>query len=270
MKVISRRSILVVVITGASSGIGLTSARFLAEKGLTVFGLSRTVKTGEKFESLSCDITNFESVKEKFEYIAQKAGKIDVLINNAGMGIAGAIEHTSEEDIRKIFNLNILAVINCCKCVVPFMRASGGGKIINIGSVAGVIPIPFQTCYSVTKSAVDMFSMAFGLEVKDFGITTTCIMPGDTKTGFTDHRKKNELMEDESYSKRISESIAKMEKDEINGKSPITVSKVIYKVICKKRPPSRIAVGGSYKLIVFLSKILPRKLMLKVIKKIYG
>lgn len=261
---------MIVVITGASSGIGLATAKFLANRGFKVYGFSRTEVKGENFESVVCDMTDFDAVKTKLNYIAEKEGKIDALINNAGMGIAGAIEHTTEADLRKIFELNVFAMINSCKCITAIMRAGGGGKIINIGSVAGVIPIPFQTCYSVTKSAVDMFTMSYGLEVKDFGIQTTCVMPGDTKTGFTDHRKKNELLEDEHYSKRIQESIAKMEKDEREGKSPETVSKVILKVLNKKKAPSRVTVGGTYKLIVFLSKILPRRLMLKVIKKMYG
>lgn len=261
---------MIVIITGASSGIGLATAKYLSNFGYKVYGLSRNVVQDVNFVSLSCDMTNFEQVKKTFNDIFEKEGKVDVLINNAGMGIAGAIEHTTHADIKKIFDLNILAVINSCKCIVPIMRKNKGGKIINIGSIAGVIPIPFQTCYSVTKSAVDMFTMAFGLEVQDFGIKTTCVMPGDTKTGFTDHRVKNELLEDEHYSKRIKESIAKMEDDEIKGKSPETVSKVILKVIKKKKPPSRVAVGGSYKLIVFLSKILPRRFMLKVVKKLYG
>lgn len=261
---------MIVIITGASSGIGLATANFLTEKGYKVYGLSRRVPENGKFENLSCDVTDSNAVLAKFNYIFEKEGKIDVLINNAGIGIAGAIEHTEAENIQKIFDLNILAVINCSKLVVPFMRKSGGGKIINISSVAGVIPIPFQTCYSVTKAAVDMFSMAFGLEVKDFKIQVTSIMPGDTKSSFVDNRVKNKLLEDENYKSRIDASIKRMEKDERNGMSPLCVSKAIYKVIRKKKSPSRKTIGFSYKLIVLLSKILPRRFMLYVVKKMYG
>lgn len=261
---------MVIIITGASSGIGLTTAKYLADCGHTVYGLSRRVVDGEKFNSVSCDLTKFDEVQKTFDEIFAKEGKIDVLINNAGMGIAGAIEHTLAEDVQKIFNLNVFSMINACKTIVPYMRKCGGGKIINTGSVAGVIPIPFQTCYSVTKSAVDMFTMSFGLEVKDFNIKTTCIMPGDTKTGFTANREKNTTMEDENYNQRIKQSIEKMEKDEVNGVSPLCVSKVIKKVISRKNPPSRVTVGFPYKLIVFLSRIVPRKFMLWVVKKLYG
>ncbi|MDD3397047.1 MAG: SDR family NAD(P)-dependent oxidoreductase [Clostridia bacterium] len=261
---------MVVLITGASSGIGLATANYLTEKGYKVYGLSRKMPENVEFENLVCDVTNYKAVAEKFEYIYNKEGRIDVLINNAGMGIAGAIEHTEAEDIKKIFDLNVLALINSCKCVVPFMRKCGGGKIINIGSVAGVIPIPFQACYSSTKSAVDIFSTAFGLEVKDFNIQLTTVMPGDTKSNFGFNRVKNTLMQDEYYKSRIDNSIKKMEKDEREGMSPLCVSEVIYKVIKRKKSPSRVAVGFNYKTIVFLSKILPRSLMLKVVKKMYG
>lgn len=261
---------MVVIITGASSGIGLATANYLTEKGYKVYGLSRRMPEDVKFESLVCDVTNYKSVEKSFEYIFNKEGKIDVLINNAGMGIAGAIEHTEAEDIKTIFDLNILAMINSCKCIVPYMRKTGGGKIINIGSVAGVIPIPFQTCYSATKSAVDMFSMAFGLEVKDFNIQLTTVMPGDTKSNFGACRVKNKLMQDDYYKTRIENSIAKMEKDEREGMSPVCVGEAIYKVIKRKKSPSRVTVGLNYKIIVFLSKILPRCLMLKVVKKMYG
>lgn len=260
----------VVVISGASSGIGLATAKFLSEKGFKVYGLSRRIVENQNFESVSCDMTNHEMVKQTFQNIFEKEGKIDVLINNAGMGIAGAIEHTSEEDIKKQFDLNLFAVINSCKCIIPLMRKNGGGKIINISSVAGVIPIPFQTCYATTKAAIDMFSMSFGVEVEDFGIKVSVVMPGDTKTGFTENRIKNELLEDENYKDRISKSIKKMEQDEIKGKSPISVSKVIFKIINKKNPPAKVTVGFSYKLFVFMKRIVSRRFMLWVIKKLYG
>lgn len=260
----------VIIITGASSGIGKETAIYLAKKGHKVYGLSRTICQNQHFESLSCDITNFDMVKQTFEQIFEKEGKIDVLVNNAGMGISGAVEQTSDADIKKQFDLNLFALINACKMITPILRKCGGGKIVNIGSVAGVIPIPFQTFYSVSKASVDMFTMAFGLEVRDFGIQTCVVMPGDTKTGFTDSRIKTLIEQDEVYGDRISQSVCKMESDEKNGKPPISVSKVVYKVIKKRKMPSRKTVGFSYKLIILLEKLLPRRLMLWVVKKIYG
>lgn len=261
---------MVVVITGASSGIGLATARFLAQKGFDVVGISRHPKKEEIFEGVACDLTDFIATEKALKDIANRKGKIDVLVNNAGMGIAGAVEHTPMADVQKQFNLNVFALVNACRAVVPIMRAQGQGKIVNIASVAGVIPIPFQSFYSASKSAVIQFSLAFGLEVKNFGIKTSVVLPGDTKTSFTKNRIKNDVVSDEHYQKRIEKSIEKMERDEQNGKPPQTVAKVILRVINRKNPPARIAVGFGYKVIVFLEKILPTKLMLWVVKKIYG
>lgn len=259
----------VVVITGSNSGIGLATAKFLLDKGYKVYGIDRNA-TETSFPIFQCDITDEENMKQTVEKIFQINSRIDYLINNAGFGISGAIEHTSVDDVRKIFEVNVVALINMCKVVTPFMRQNNFGRIINISSVASEIPIPFQACYSATKSAVLTFSMAFALEVKDFNIKVSAVLPGDTKTNFTSARVKNNIMEDEYYKKRISNSIEKMEKDETKGMSPICVSKVIYKVMKKRNPPAMKTVGMSYKTIVFLSKILPKKLMLKIVKKIYG
>lgn len=261
---------MVIIVTGASSGIGLATATLLANQGYTVYGLSRHTAQNVNFKSLSCDLTNFQQTKETFEKIYKQEKKIDILINNAGMGISGAVEHTSELDIRKQFELNLFALINACKCIVPFMRQNSKGKIINIGSVAGVMPIPFQTFYATSKAAVDMFSMSFGLEVKDFGIDVSVVLPGDTKTGFTASRVKNEVKDDSFYGSRIERSIKRMEQDEQNGKDPITVAKVILKLVRSKRPKARVTVGFTYKLLVFISRIVPRKFMLFVLKKMYG
>ena len=261
---------MVVVITGASSGIGLATARFLKNKGFDVVGLSRHPKTDESFEGVACDLTDFAATEAALKEIAARKGKIDVLVNNAGMGIAGAAEHTTMDDVHKQFNLNVFGLINACKAVVPIMRAQGGGKIVNIGSVAGVIPIPFQAFYSASKSAVEMFSLALGLEVKNFGIKTCVVMPGDTKTGFTASRIKTDVLQDEHYKQRIEKSVARMERDEQNGKPPESVSKVVWKMIRRKNPPAKVTVGFGYKAIVLLEKILPTRFMLWVVKKIYG
>ena len=259
-----------VVITGASSGIGLETARFLTQRGYRVFGLARTLIEDEEFESLKCDMTDYARVKQCFDEIEARAGSIDCLINNAGMGISGAMEYTSEEEIAKIFNLNLLAVINASKTILPYLRRSGGGKIINLSSVGAVIPLPFQACYSSSKAGLQTFSLALRLEVKDFGIDVSCILPGDTKTSFTSRREKSAVEVDEVYGDRIKRSVEKMEHDEQNGKPPITVSKVIYKIMKKKHSPACKTVGFSYKMIVLLTKILPTRLMLYIVKKMYG
>lgn len=259
----------IIVITGANSGIGLETGKYLLSKGYKVVGIDLN-STNDLFPIIKCDITDYENLGLVFEEIESTYGPIYCLVNNAGIGISGAIEHTKINEVEKIFNINVVALINACKLIAPILRKNGGGRIINISSVAGEIPIPFQACYSATKSAVLNFSMALNLELKDFNIFVSSVLPGDTKTSFTASRLKNQIMEDENYQDRIKKSIERMEKDETNGMEPVCVSKVIHKVLRKRKPPVAKTVGLSYKLIIFLSKILPKRVMLFIVKKLYG
>ncbi|MBE5746468.1 MAG: SDR family NAD(P)-dependent oxidoreductase [Clostridiales bacterium] len=258
----------VILITGASSGIGLTTAEFLSSKGYVVYGTARKPFENKNFKTIVADVNNHIEMENVFETVLKEEGQIDVVINNAGIGISGAIEYTKKQDIENIFNTNAIAVVDICSIAIKYLRKTKG-KIINIGSVAGVVPLPFQACYSATKSAVENFSQALRNEVKDFGIKVTCIRPGDTKTGFTAARVKSEEKADD-YNKRIQKSVSKMEKDEQNGMSALCVSKVIYKCIKKKNPALVKTVGCSYKFLCLLVKILPTRLVNFIIKKLYG
>lgn len=259
----------IIIITGANSGIGLATANYLIEKGNIVYGIDKNA-TQTHFPIYACDITKVDAVTDIVKEINDKEGRIDVLINNAGFGISGAIEYSDANEVQKIFDVNVVALINMCKIVTPYMRKNKSGKIINISSVACEIPIPFQACYSASKSAVLSFSMAFRQEVQDFGIKVSAVLPGDTKTGFTSARLKTGVVDDDAYGTRITKSIARMEKDEQGGMSPLSVSKVIHKLIKVKNPAPMKTVGFSYKLVMFLSKILPKRTMLWIVKKIYG
>jgi len=255
----------VVVITGASSGIGKVCAEYLVQKGYKVYGLNRSDIQSDKIHYLKCDVTNEEDVINAFNQIPED---IYAVINNAGMGISGAIEYTSVEDFEKIFAVNVKGVFNVCKHAIPRLRKTNG-RIINIGSVAGELTIPFQTFYSMTKAAVSTFTEGLAMELRPFGIKATTVLPGDTKSNFTKNRKKTDVV-DEVYKDRIIRSIARMEKDEKNGKDPITVAKVIYKVLRKKNPPIKVTVGFEYKLFVFLKRIVPSKFANYILYKMYG
>ncbi|MGN1208538.1 MAG: SDR family NAD(P)-dependent oxidoreductase [Christensenellales bacterium] len=257
----------IAIITGASSGIGLATAELFASKGYKVFGISRGEFKSDLFKHYSCDVTNKQGMQAIFEEIFKAEGRIDVVINNAGMGISGAIEYLTESDLDKIMDVNVKGVILTSSLAIPYLRLSKG-KIINTSSVASVIPIPFQACYSATKSAIESFSFALANELKPQGIKVTCVRPGDTKTGFTKNRLKTEV-ENEIYGKRITSSVKKMEKDEKNGKSPNTVAKVMLKVASKKNPPLAVTVGFGYKCISFLSKILSKRFINKIVYKLY-
>jgi short-subunit dehydrogenase len=151
---------------------------------------------------------------------------------------------------------------------IPYLRKTKG-RIVNIGSVAGELTIPFQTFYSMTKASVAALSEGLNMELKPFGIKVITVMPGDTKTGFTNNRRKTEVT-NELYNDRIQKSISRMEKDEQHGKNPISVSKLIYKVIRKRRPPIKTTVGVDYKFLVFLKRLLPTRFVNYILYKMYA
>ena len=156
-----------------------------------------------------------------------------------------------------------------CKAVVPYMRKNNFGHIVNISSVAGELPIPFQTFYSATKASIESFTAGLSMEVKPFGIKAVCVLPGDTKTGFTAAREKN-AADDESYGKRVENSVGQMEKDEQDGMTPESVAKVICKALFKKNPKPINVVGFKYKFFLFLSHILPKRLVYKILYDLYA
>lgn len=259
----------VVVITGASSGIGLVTAKYFAKNGYRVYGLSRNIKEENDFTSLSCDVTNLDQIKESINYIMQKENRIDILINNAGFGISGSVENEPLDKIESLLKVNFLGAVAVTQQVLPIMRAQGGGKILNTSSVASVAPIPYQSFYSVTKASLDIWAKALRMEVKPFNIQVCNVLLGDTKTGFTSSRQKSSNDIGSVYEDVVTKSIAKMERDEQHGKDPITASKVMYNLAKRKRMPPTKVVGFTYKLLVFLIKILPQKLVLFIINKLY-
>ena len=179
----------IILITGASSGFGKITAHMLSEQGHIVYGTSR--KPSEnigKVRMLVVDVTNSISVRHAVEQIISEQRRMDVLINNAGMGIGGALELATEEEVSMQMNTNFFGVVNMCKAVLPYMRKARRGKIINISSIGGVMGIPYQGFYSASKFAVEGYSEALALEVHPFHIKVCLVQPGDFNTGFTDNR----------------------------------------------------------------------------------
>ncbi len=259
----------VVVITGASSGIGFETAKLLNQKNYIIYGISRTKIHDKCVKSIQADVTNYEQLKQAYQEIFYIEGHIDCLINNAGMGISGSIEHTTLEDAKYMMDVNFMGVFHSTKAMLPFLRQSNRAKIINISSVAGRLAIPFQGFYSSSKAAINAFSESLKIELSPFNIQVCSVMPGDIKTGFTKNRKKNEL-EGDLYEKRVDKSIQVMENDEHNGMDAQYAAKVIYKLVKKRRLPLYKTIGIKYKIFIFLQKVLPARLVNYLVGSIYG
>lgn len=258
----------VMVISGATSGIGRACAEKFSQNGYKVYCLSRKAVENFPFEFLPCDVTDEIQVQSAVQQILQKESKIDVVICNAGNGISGAIESFSLDQAKAQFNLNLFGAFNLAKAFIPQLRTQGYGKIIFMSSVGAIFPLPFQAFYSSSKTALETMVYAWREEVKPFKIQMSCILPGDTKTNFTSSRQK--LSDNEFYNERDKKSVAKMEKDEMKGDSPEKVAKLVLKVANKKKMPVRKIVGFDYKLLAFLNKLLPQRLVLWIVGKIYG
>ena len=245
----------VVIITGGTSGIGRATAALLREKGCTVYEFSRRAAQDDA-NHYSVDVTDGDAVKAAVEAVFQKEGRIDLLINNAGFGISGAMEFTDPADAHRLMEVNLFGMDNAIRAVLPHMRRAGSGRIVNISSVAGVFAIPFQAWYSISKAAVRSLTMALYNEVAPYGIQVTSVMPGDIKTGFTAAREKS-AVGDDAYGGRIARSVARMEKDEQGGMTPEAAARTIVRVATK---PGNVkpyyTIGLSYKCLVFLDNLL--------------
>jgi short-subunit dehydrogenase len=180
-------------VTGASQGLGLILVKKLLEKGHRVVATSRDahalglavgVIDKHRFLPLAVDLANLDCIDESIQQTLAAFGQIDVVVNNAGYGMTGTLEETAEQDIRNIFNVNVLATIDVVKSVLPVMRAQRSGYIINIGSVAGFSGSAGWSVYSATKAAVAAFSEVIALDVKEFGIKVTVVEPSGFRTGF--------------------------------------------------------------------------------------
>jgi len=254
----------VILITGASSGLGKAAAEFLSSKGYIVYGTSRN-PSGEKapYRVIAMDVTDEKSVLTAVQEVVTREGKIDVLLNNAGMGIGGALENFSESEAQKQFETNFFGMARVVSAVLPSMRAKKSGKIINISSIGGLMGLPFQGHYSAAKFAVEGFSEALFMEVRPYNIKVAVVNPGDFKTGFTSNRvftSKDSSGSD--YDRSFRKAVAVIEKDEQGGSDPVVLARTIEKIIRSKNPHFHYVVGRfDQRLIARLKPFLPHALM---------
>ena len=260
----------VAIVTGGTSGIGRATALALQEHGYTVYELSRRAEGMPDIRHIVADITKEETLQAAVEQVLAVAGRLDLVVNNAGFGISGAIEFTDTQEAQRLFDTLFFGMVRMNRCVIPLMRQQGRGRIVNISSVAAPVPIPFQAYYSAGKAAINAYTMALANELRPFGVTVCAVMPGDIKTGFTAARHKI-IDGDDIYQGRIGRSVQRMEHDEQTGMDPATVGRYIAAVASREGSHHPLyATRIDYKFFVFLTKVLPARFLNWLIYQLYG
>jgi len=211
-----------ILITGASSGIGLAAAHLFAQAGYTVYAASRHCDEATEGPTINVkmDVCDEASVLRAREIIEARGG-VGILLHCAGMGIAGAAEDTPEEAVRAQFEVNYFGVLRVNRVFLPMLRGRGGGLVLLMSSVAGRVPLPYQSHYSATKYALDTYTESLRMEGARFGLRAALIEPGDTKTGFTQARRMA-IPGGSPYAGNCESAVARMAKDEQNGAAPET------------------------------------------------
>ena len=262
----------VVLITGGSSGIGKSVGEFLSKKGFIVYGTSRNPQKTENhpFKLVSLDVNDTESILNAVSEVIKSEGKLDILINNAGMGITGSIEDTPTNEMRKVFDTNLFGAIDVMKAVLPQMRAQKSGLIINVTSIAGYMGLPFRGIYSATKGALEIVTEAIRMEVKSFGIEVTNVAPGDFATNIASGRFHTPVFEDSPYKVKYQENLDLMDAHVDSGGDPIEMAKAILKIINTPKPKIHYKVGDfMQKFSIILKKALPDKIYERLLMKHY-
>ncbi|MFQ3182670.1 MAG: NAD(P)-dependent dehydrogenase (short-subunit alcohol dehydrogenase family) [Polaribacter sp.] len=250
----------IVLVTGASSGIGKAVATFLSEKGYKVYGTSRTPKKEKdfSFEIIALDVLKIDTIKAAIAFIIEKEGTLDILVNNAGMGITGPIEETPTDEMRNAFNTNFFGAIDVIKTVLPFMRAQKYGVIVNTTSIAGYMGLPFRGVYSSSKGALELVTEATRMEVKKFGIHIVNVAPGDFATDIISRRYHTPLFDGSVYKENYKANLDLMDAHVETGRNPIEMAKKVHKIINTKNPKIHYKVGGAMeKFSIVLKIILP-------------
>lgn len=263
----------VILITGISSGFGKQTARLLSEKGHIVYGTVRRNSVSDTTVNyLTMDLADIASIKSVVSIILKKEGRIDILINNAGMHTGGPVETSPIENIKLQMDTNFIGMVNLTREVLPIMRKQGGGTIINFSSIGGLMGLPFQSFYSAGKFAIEGFSEALRMEVKQFNIKIILINPGDFHTNNSANRRNFLAPTDinDPYHEQYDKTMAIIEKDEANGWEPIVLARKIVKIVDFKNPRQKYIIASfEQKLAVVLKYILPGKIFSWILEDHY-
>lgn len=262
----------VILITGGSSGIGKAVGEFLHHKGFTVYGTSRNPEriTTSIFSLVQLDVRNFESIQKAVSEIITKTGRLDVVINNAGVGITGPLEEIPSEEIKNNFETNFFGPIEVMKAVLPQMRSQKTGLIINITSIAGYMGLPYRSVYSASKGALELITEALRMEVKSFGIQITNVAPGDFATNIAAGRFHAPLIKGSAYEETYGRTLAMMDDHVNQGSNPNEMANAIFAIIQNPKPNGHYKIGSFLqKFSIVLKRILPDKQYEKMLMKHY-
>lgn len=258
----------VVIITGGTSGIGLEISKIYKNNGHIVCVLAYDIERDDDAKNLySCDVTNEMQVKDCIEKIGKKYGKIDVVVNCAGYGLAGALELTPTESAKRQFDTNFFGTYCVNNYAIQFMKENS--CIVNLASACALFALPYRGLYCSSKVAVDMYSKCLRMELSPSKIKVISICPGDVKTNFSKNRVKV-FKTNERYGDSIQKSIAKAESNQEKRMEPNKVAKKIVKIASKKHTKPMYIIGKKVKFLYFLSKFLPQRVMIKLTNKKYG
>jgi NADP-dependent 3-hydroxy acid dehydrogenase YdfG len=263
----------IILITGISSGFGKQMASLLAEKGHIVYGtIRKETQHEDKVNYLIMDLTDLSSIKTAVSSVLEKEGRIDILINNAGMHSGGPVETSPLGDIKIQMDTNFLGMVNITREVLPVMRRQGGGTIINFSSIMGLMGLAFQAFYSAAKFAIEGFSEALRMEVKQFNIKVVLINPGDFHTNNSANRRNylTPTGADDPYYKKYLKTLEIVEKEEAKGWEPVVLARKIVKIVECKNPRQRYIIASfEQKLAVILKNILPGKIFRMILEDHY-
>jgi len=274
----------VVLVTGASSGIGRACALRLAAHGHRVFGTTRqpvetvtanmraTLPHNADLQLFGMNVDDPTSVAAGVEAVLSATDRLDAVINCAGFGIGGATEATPDTDAAAIFETNVFGVVRVCRAVLPFLRRQGSGILINVSSIGGRIGLPYQGFYSATKFALEGLTEALRMEVRSFGVRVVLVEPGDFCTGFTDHRRVVSMPGETSpYAASQEHVLSIVERDERGGGSPDAVARLVERILSKRSPKVRYTVGpAAQRLAAGLKRVLPSKWFERALLWYYG
>jgi NAD(P)-dependent dehydrogenase (short-subunit alcohol dehydrogenase family) len=259
----------VALVTGASSGIGRAIAVRLARGGYRVFGTARQperLASEPGFEPVRMDVREDDSVARAVETVLGSAGRIDLLANNAGYSVVGAVEETSPAQARSLFETNVFGALRVSRAVLPAMRARGKGRIVNISSVAGFAPPPFMGAYAASKHALEALTEALDYEVRNFGVRAVLVQPGFTRTEIASNQETADALV-EVYAALREGLTAHIVSAVAAGVDPDVVAEVVWTAATAESPRLRYPVGREARALAAMRRFLPARAFAQGVRK---